>query len=238
MGLDVYVGSLVRYYTGNWETIVQQFARGTYGVEVRRIAPPRSGWFSRLLPGFRRSGAVAATRDIEQWRRRLESQLGTSVTWKEDPDAVYYTDKPASDGYGALLLWAAYEESPESPRPATLGRWSDDPVYRSATTNPGSRYRHLLGETELWLPVELSEPVDTESVTGDAAAVGSSIRLLEELQELNRRTWGADETRIKEWRAEGLYDDALEGSARFGFAVFYELAQHSVRDRLPMKLDY
>ena len=27
MGLDVYVGSLIRYYTGNWETIVQQLGR-------------------------------------------------------------------------------------------------------------------------------------------------------------------------------------------------------------------
>ncbi len=26
MGLDVYTGPLTRYYTGNWKTIVQQYA--------------------------------------------------------------------------------------------------------------------------------------------------------------------------------------------------------------------
>ena len=29
MGLDVYVGPLIRYYTGDWETIVQQIGRET-----------------------------------------------------------------------------------------------------------------------------------------------------------------------------------------------------------------
>jgi hypothetical protein len=40
MGLDVYVGSLTRYYTGDWETIVQQAGR-EMGLEVR-VERPRS----------------------------------------------------------------------------------------------------------------------------------------------------------------------------------------------------
>src|SRR6266436_6378887 len=36
MGLDIYVGSLTRYYAGDWETVVQRHARET-GVSVRVV---------------------------------------------------------------------------------------------------------------------------------------------------------------------------------------------------------
>ena len=50
MGLDVYVGPLVRYYTGDWQTIVQQLGReaGT-AVEVRRPAATKPSLIQRLL---------------------------------------------------------------------------------------------------------------------------------------------------------------------------------------------
>src|SRR5687768_10259928 len=106
MGLDVYVGSLVRYYTGNWETIVQQLGRETgMHVEVRRPPLPKPTLIGRLRALLSPHGADAAVRDIERWRRQLEHQIGSHITWNEEPDAVYFTDKPAWDGYGALVLW-------------------------------------------------------------------------------------------------------------------------------------
>jgi len=36
MGLDVYVGSLTRYYTANWETVVQRTA-GEQGIKCQTI---------------------------------------------------------------------------------------------------------------------------------------------------------------------------------------------------------
>jgi hypothetical protein len=69
--------------------------------------------------------------------------------------------------------------------------------------------------------------------------IGSTMGLREELCRLNESTWGASDETITEWRQEGAELGApFEKSARFGFAVFYELAQLAVQHRLPMKLDY
>ncbi len=240
MGLDVYVGTLARYYAGEWETIVQQLAREAgIDVEVRRPAPPKPTLLARLFHSFRPNGAAAAARAIERWRRRLERELGTSLIWTEDPDVTYFTDKPAWDCYGALLLWAAYAELPNAPRRTTGDQWSNDSAYQTARLNPALRYMHLMADTELWLPADFAEPVETKSVVGHPITVGSSVRLLQELEELNRRTWVANGDTIAEWRANGAdYGAPLETSARFGFAVFHALASESVRRRLPMKLDY
>lgn len=240
MGLDVYVGSLVRYYTGDWETIVQQLGRET-GVQVvvQRPPLPKPTLLDRLRAFFSPQGADAAARDIERWRRRLEHEIRAPITWNEDPDAVYFTDKPVWDCYGALVLWAAYDEQPQPNRPATAEGWSEDATYKAVSVDLKSRYRHLVSNTQLWLPVDFADPIGTYGVTGDAITVGSSVQLMRELEELNRRTWSAGDAQISQWRLDGAeYGAPLEVSAHFAYAIFYELARESVRRRLPMKLDY
>ena len=39
MGLDIYSGTLTRYYSRNWKTSVQQWGE-KYGMEVNIIRPP------------------------------------------------------------------------------------------------------------------------------------------------------------------------------------------------------
>jgi hypothetical protein len=238
VGLDVYVGTLARYYSGDWETVVQQRGREAgINVEVRRPTPPGPSLLARLFRLFRRNDTVAVA--VARWRRRVERELGTPLTWSEDPAQIWFTDKPAWDCYGALVLWAAYDEVPNASRSETGEQWSDDSAYQTARLNPALRYRHLMSDTELWLPADFAEPLSTKSVLGELITVGSSERLLAELEELNRRTWDATDDTISQWRAAGADDDAsLEMSGRFGFSVFYELAKESVRRRLPMKLDY
>ena len=116
---------------------------------------------------------------------------------------------------------------------------SDDVAYQSALRNPALRYKHLMLDSELWIPTDFSMPLRTRSVVGDSITVGSSMQLLAELQELNGRTWAADSETIRKWREEETeYGAGLETTARFAFAVFWELANESVHRRLPMKLDY
>jgi hypothetical protein len=237
MGLDVYVGPLTRYYSGNWQTIVQQMMSGS-GVPVQVIRP-NQGWFDRLRSrlGFRGPDAARAVR---RWRDRLRRELHIAdLDWNEDPEAEYATDKPAWDCYGALILWAVYEEIPNAARRETAEGWEKDTAYRTSRENPNSRYRHLLADTEIWLPVEFDAPTRTDAIVGDSIVVGSSPRLLAELRELNSRTWNADDRQISQWRRDGAdYGAPLEISARFGFCIFYELVRRSVAARLPMKLDY
>ncbi len=241
MGLDVYVGPLTRYYTGNWETILQQATKGSdIPLRISRANPPKQGWFARLLDQFRPRGPAAAARAVRRWRDRLRMELGMpDLDWNEYPEAEYVTDKPAWDCYGALVLWAAYDELPNATRRETSKEWDKDPAYLTSRMNPRSRYPHLIADTEIWLPVEFRVPVRTTAIVGDSIVVGSSVRLLAELRELNSRTWNAGDQQASQWRYDGAeFGGPLETSARFAFSIFYELAKRSVAARLPMKLDY
>jgi hypothetical protein len=241
MGLDVYVGPLTRYYTGQWETIVQQVFKGS-GIPVRIIRPnkPKRGWFRTLFDPVDPRSPDAVARSIRDWRNRLRRELKTpDLDWNEEPDAAYMTDKPAWDCYGALILWAAYEESPNAKRRGTADGWNSDPAYIAACSNTHSRYQHLIANTEIWLPADLPVPVQASTIIGNTVRVGSSIRLLSELRELNSLTWNASDPQVSQWRQHGAeYRGPLETSARFGFSVFYKLAKYSVAARLPMILDY
>jgi hypothetical protein len=89
MALDVYVGSLTRYYAGEWENISERAAR-------ERGAP-----FRIAHPG----GSVGDDNDLERiqsaivaWRLALSESLGarltTALDWDEEPQAPYYTGRP------------------------------------------------------------------------------------------------------------------------------------------------
>jgi hypothetical protein len=235
MGLDLYVGPLTRYYAGDWETIVQQAGREA-GMEVIVLRGGEPGDSDEEFDEIH--STVLAWRDA--LARELRESAGVELDWREDPDAPYFTDKPTWDCYSSLLLWAAYEEHPELARPAEhVEDWGKDRAFQANYESRNTRYPHLLLDTEFWLPADFpftfegADPMDKDLV------FGSSPRLLSELEQLNERTWRADDRAIKEWRAGSAeYRAPLEEGARFAFAVFYELAQESVRHRLPMKLDY
>jgi hypothetical protein len=93
---------------------------------------------------------------VRRWRNRLRRELGISdLDWNEDPETEYMTDKPAWDCYGALVLWAAYDELPSAKRRDTAEGWDKDPAYLTSRVNPRSRYQHLIADTEIWLPWNL-----------------------------------------------------------------------------------
>ena len=234
MGLDIYVGTFHRYYGGQWETMVQQMARGS-GLEVQ-ILRPQPGVLDRLRSWLRPKRDPA--KEVERWKGRLSAAAGVPVDWNEHPGAEYFTDKPGWDCYGALLLWAACEERGAG-RPETAESWEKNPLLIEAMGNPVSKYRHLLGNTEIWLPVDFAEPFEAETLPGGEMMFGSAPRLASQLASLNASIWRVGEPEISEWRREAPeWGSPLEESARFGFAVLSELTALAIQHRLPMKLDY
>jgi hypothetical protein len=138
MGLDVYVGSLTRYYVEGPADVVDRVARhqgmtvdGQPAEEVIRSA-------------------------VLRWRDRLSRWLGDRLDgpldWDESGPAPCFTDKPGWNGYGGTLLLAAHDEHPELPPPALVSAdWPDDAAYQAASARgAGSRYSQLL-TPELWL---------------------------------------------------------------------------------------
>jgi len=242
MGLDVYVGPLCRYYAGDWETIVQRLAR-EQGIPFQTIHANSPG---------KRPSKDEAQAAILTWRDSLGKAVAEAgivlLDWDESPDAAVHTDKPNWDCYTELLLSAAREEHPQVKAAKSLfgvfrkkqQEWSDDPAYQSSLkAGSQSRYGHLLGNTEFWLPYEANVIFEGTAPPGNQCVFGSTIVLLRQLDDLNARTWRAGASALEQWRDGGVESESSpDEKARFAFALFHGLAKVAVDRRLPMKLDY
>jgi hypothetical protein len=221
VGLDVYVGSLSRYYVEGPSDVVERIARhqgvpfgdGEDAEEVVRAA-------------------------VVNWRAGLNRWLGDRLPgpldWDESGPAACFTDKPGWDGYGGTLLLAAHDEHPELPPPTTVSAdWPDDLAYQaSSARGAGSRYQQLL-TPELWLPCRFEFTVRVQDLTGEEVEVGSSLALLDQLELLKVRY------RLDGQPVEVAGDGhSLSAAAGTGLNVLLRLAERSVRHRLPMKLDF
>jgi hypothetical protein len=248
MGLDLYVGPLCRYYSGDWETVFQQLGRAQ-NLQVTVVRPePRASAFERLLAPLaslfrsKPQEPVDPVALVLDWRRKLANRLGLGGEpdwdWPEALDLPYDTDKPGWEGFGAVQLWAAYAENPDKKRPATFPKnWGDDPVLKAALEG-SPNFRHILGP-ELWLPVRYPETFEAEEPGGDDdVKIGSVFELLEELKRLNDRTWRASPESVREWQEHGFEPNNFESIASWGYSIWFRLAERAASERLPMRLDY
>ncbi|MBN1475207.1 hypothetical protein JXA47_00490 [Candidatus Sumerlaeota bacterium] len=238
MGLDIYVGSLTRYHTGDWETVVQQAAQ-LMGLEVHTVRPPTA---ERPV-----TDTEAIREVVTLWMQALGKGIephlgGTPCAWEEDPLSAYFTDKPAWDCFGSLLLWAAHAEHPElEPAGAFVERWFEAPALVASNAEGfDSQFNQLLRSgLELWLPVDFPFTFEAEDVTGRQIGIGSSPALRRQLEWLNQITWQADEETIRGWRKHcPEHRSPVEEGARFAFEILWRLSRHAVEERLPMKLDH
>ena len=104
MGLDIYVGPLCRYYSRDWQTVVQKWGE-TAGVPVSVVRPDQGGlaglWnkvVSAVTPKRSRVDPVVA---IRNWRESLAESRSSGTAadwdWPESLDIEYETDKPDFD---------------------------------------------------------------------------------------------------------------------------------------------
>jgi hypothetical protein len=233
MALDVYVGSLTRYYAGDWEGIAQGTGRRPRGgrpTQTRRGDPSRDRERIRA--------AVLAWRD--SLGLALQPHLGAPLDWPEATDAPWFSGRPGWDGFGSLVLWAAYAEQPALRRPPTLPEeWDDDAaLVRSNAEGFRSRYSHLVRNVELWLPASFDFTFEGEDVDGRRIIVGSAPTLGRQLGELNATTWKMNARELAALFRRRASGATLEAGARHALAVMSGLAQLAIEHRLPMKLDY
>jgi hypothetical protein len=221
VGLDVYVGSLTRYYVEGAADVVERIAR-------HQGLPVSDGQDAEEVI---RAAVLSWRGGLSRW---LGDRLAGPLDWDESGPAPCFTDKPGWDGYGGALLLAAHDEHPELPPPAVVSAdWPDDPAYQAASAQgAGSRYSQLL-TPELWLPCRFGFTVRTRDITGEEVELGSSVALLDQLELLwaRCRLDGQPPGRA----ADG---HSLWVAAGSGLAVLLRLAERSVTHRVPMKLDF
>ena len=236
MGLDIYAGTLTRYYSGNWKTIVQQW--GQHNNTSVEIVRPNEESNSLTDP-------IEIQEISEQWRDSLAESLkdhtDAIVYWNENNDAPYYTDKPDWDGFGAVILWALYNEQKIKPPIQFDNNWSTSEIFSSSQSeNYKTIYASLTQDCEIWLPLDIDftfryiDPTNENEV-----GIASSLRLFDDLNSLNSSTWKADIETIEQWKKIiEPKTQLLEEKAKHGFSILYDIARFSVDNKTPIKLDY
>ena len=239
----MYVGSLTRYYLEDWLTVVQQ-AGATSGTEVLLVRSAPAPDDPLTDPGDVRDAVVA-------WCDGLAHALGIPCAWPETADSPYWTDKPDWDGYGAVVLAAAYDERPDlrpdasgllrrkaSPdRPRDFG---ESRAYQAASAQP-TRYPTLLGGAEWWLPIgSMPGAWAAPRVSGEMTRMSTVENLGTELVELADRTGLLDGVRREDVLQRGVpsSDAPIEEVAPFGLAMLLGLAEQASLHRQPLLLDY
>jgi len=244
MALDLYVGTLTRYNSGDWEPAL--LSGGRPG-ELRRARMGENG-----VGGEDPDEVREAVLGWIQWANEEVDLLEEPLDWSEEPDLPYATARPSEEGLGALQLWAAYAEHPDIPRPQTMpDDWTEDPVLAKSLDNDfPSRYPQLLFAVDLWLPARIGEVFDAPSPLfseepeeddedEEQIRFGSIPALLEELQDLNGLTWKVDSSTLERWRQEDATPHgSLESLARQTFATVFNLARQAQDLGMPMVLHW
>ena len=235
MGLDIYAGTLTRYYSHNWKTVVQQWAEEN-GYSFNRITP---------------DGEPA---DNEEELSSAEVQAAV------DNERPYYTDKPDWDAFGAMLLVAAcrtYEE----PVPSTVEKdwiFGEHPLVARLASDEERVWSLFRGAT-WWLPLSDSFLFQGSLPTDDTAAIATLGGLRKELEKLNQLAWQADEDTILGWAdtegypvdgtvdSDGQYSKAdipehtqydTQSLAKFAFSMFWRAMRFAEEQQVPILLDY
>ena len=253
MGLDIYAGTLTRYYAGNWKTVAQQFAEES-GLNLS-IVRPNSG-----TPENNKLTVDEIQNDMQEWSNAIATALtpaSVCEAWEENNDKNYYTDKPDWCAFGALLLYGAclkYDiQLPE--RVKKNWDFSKDLIVGRALNDTDFSWS-LFSAAEWWLPFDDCFSFDYPTPNGHEITMGTTGALLVELQGINELSWNADEPTILEWaKNEGYPADAemadgaynvigvndeydVQSLAKFAFSILYQAAVFSDENRVPVIMDY
>lgn len=256
MGMDLYAGTLTRYYAHNWKTEAQQWAEEN-GFGYQKIT---SGTDSQNELSVREIRQI-----IENWRDSLLSAIrehnNRVGSWPEDNERPYLTNKPDWPAFEALLLYAACKSLGEQV-PKKFGKkaqFEDFEISKRAYNTPKLQWSLFKGVV-CWLPLEAGFVINANMPTGNEAVISTTWCLLRELEKINSYDWNADEATINRWYDEdgyetkdskltkltdnvsmiepesGLYD--TESLARFAFARFYRAAQFAQENQVPVLMDF
>lgn len=253
MGLDIYAGTLTRYYTHNWKTVTQQFAEANgMNFQTIRVQPDDAG---------EELSADEIREAVTQWRDAIIDGLGLDPKplWKEDYDVTpYYTDKPDWDALNALLLYIAAKYSNREV-PDTFEKGTD--IYRHPIVKKFLKTKDfqltLFDGNGWWLPVEKNIMFDYVLPNAEKSQLATSALLLAELERYNQFEWNADRDTILSWsttegypadaeysRETGYKKQALhtvyqtQSLAKFAFSILWQAAEFSRRHGVVIVYDY
>ncbi len=259
MGLDIYAGTLTRYYARNWKTAGQQWAE-EHGWGFQRITPG-----GEPLSGEERQSPADIQAGVENWRDQIlaflsQSGRGPYAPWPEDNEKPYYTDKPDWDAFGAMLLAAACHTYGEPVPPTVRKTWNftEHPAVKRLAEDPDKVWSLFRG-ADWWLPLSDGFLFQATLPNGANAVVATVGALRLELEQLNRLAWQADEDTVLGWtHTEGYPVDGevgpggsfvrtdiqehteynTESLAKYAFSLFWRAVRFAEENQVPILMDY
>ncbi len=258
MGLDIYAGTLTRYYAQNWKTAAQQWAEAN-GFSYSRIIPQGES---------ERAEETLNPEEIQEAMKNWQSQILAAISpkegpsyepWTEDNETPYYTEKPDWDAFGALLLYAAAKTYKE-PFPKTVRKnWDFEkhPLIQRMGEDEERVWSLFIGAS-WWLPIEDGLAFNAPCPTEEEITFSTTGALLMELHQINATGWQADEETILSWSstegypADGEIRDGTltkagvkehtiydtESLAKFAYSILWQAAKFSMEKRVPILLDF
>ncbi len=251
MGLDIYAGTLTRYYTRNWKTETQLFAE-LNGLTYQTIRPQQE----------EEELSIEEVQEIVfQWRGAIIEglKLNQTLLWNEDYDVTpYYTAKPDWDALNALLLYIAAKYT-EKEVPETIKKNFD--VYSHPIVKEFLETKDFLlslfDGNGWWLPIEKNIIFNYVLPNSEESPLATSALLLEELKRYNTFEWNADRETIISWSStEGYSTDAIyskesgynelavnetyktEALAKFAFSILWQAAEFSLKHGVVIVFDF
>jgi len=256
MGLDIYAGTLTRYYAQNWKTVVQQWAEEN-GYDFRRITAEGGEPPQETLSPEEVQAAVSSWRD--QLLAAIPGPDGTPYApWEENNEKPYYTDKPDWDAFGALLLYAAARVYGEPAPPTVEKNWDfqEHPLVKRAMEDGEKNWSLFVGAT-WWLPIRDCFYLRGPNPAGAEIVISTAGSLLAELSRINELGWQADEETILRWASTEGYpvdgtveaDKSLtwgaehtvyetESLAKFACSILWQAAKYSLEHQVPILMDF
>lgn len=251
MGLDIYAGTLTRYYAHNWKTVSQQFAEAN-GMNFQTI---------RVQQESQEVSLQEIQEIITQWKGAIVNGLGLNSIplWNEDYDITpYYTNKPDWDALNALLLYIASKYS-DKEVPATIIK--DFDVYKHPIVSEFLKMKDfqlsLFDGNGWWLPINKNIMFNYVLPNSEESVLATSSLLLEELKVYNSFEWNADRDTIISWsKTEGYPADTIyskekglnevsehqmyntESLAKFAFSILWQAAEFSLEHGVAIVYDF
>lgn len=258
MGLDLYAGTLTRYYSHNWKTVVQQWAEAN-GYSFEKITPDGETVEDQQM------SPAEVQEIVEGWRDSIleairQPDQPAFTPWEEDNEKPYFTDKPDWDAFGAMLLVAACHTIGEPVPPTVQKGWKfmEHPAIAQLTKDQERVWSFFRGVI-WWLPLSDSFLFQAPLPNNNQVRISTLGGLRKELEQINRLAWQADEKTILHWsETEGYPTDGIIGAdgkismadipehtefstdslAKFAFSMFWQAMKFAEEQQVPILLDY
>ena len=251
MGLDIYAGTLTRYYTHNWKTQAQMFAEAN-GINFQTI---RNESVENEL------SSEEIKEIVTQWKDTIIKglQLNPAPLWNEDYDSTpYYTNKPDWDALHALLLYIAAKYTKKEV-PKTVEKNFDcfnHPIVKEFIESKEFLLT-LFDGNGWWLPIDQNIIFNYVLPNSQKSPLATSTLLFEELKTYNSIEWKADRETILSWSStEGYPTDFTYNKdtglneisineiydtvslAKFAFSILWQAAEFSMKYGVVILFDY